>query len=88
MWSNLVHFPIPNVKLYRVKFLYIGMKPDLTYYQNFSLHLKNFLYFYIKTLAHFPTSSVKFKKKAIAENIEILNLQEQKNNENCWFQKL
>ena len=39
------------------------MKPDLTYYHNFSLPLKNFLYFLEKkTLANFPIQSSKKPK--------------------------
>ena len=42
------------------------MKPDLTYYHKSPLHLKNFLYFpekkTKKTLANFPTTSLKNKK--------------------------
>ena len=43
-------------------FICPGKKPDLTYYHNSSLPLKNFLYTtQRKTLAHFPTPSVKMK---------------------------
>ena len=39
-------------KLYPKKFLYFGMKPDLTYYNNSSFPLKNFLHFLEKKTHH------------------------------------
>ena len=39
-------------KLYPKKFLYFGMKPELTYYHNSSFPLKNFLYFLEKKTHH------------------------------------
>ena len=41
-------------KIYPNTFLYIRMKPDLTYYHNSWLTLENFLYFPVK---NFPTAN-------------------------------
>ena len=57
-YNNFLYF---MKKLHLKNFLYFGMKPDLTYYHNYLLTLKNLLYFIEETniQSHFVTPSVK-----------------------------
>ena len=59
-------------KIYPKSFLYFGMTPDLIYYHNSSIPLKNFCYFPEKSLAIFPTPSPR-KQKSILKNLLIFS---------------
>ena len=59
-WKNFLYF---LKQLCSKNFLYHGMKPDLTYYDNSLLPLKNFLYFLAKKKKASPLSRPKPEKQ-------------------------